>query len=962
MEIRNNNKIRLTGISLLLAIVMVAGTMGRYDNWAYSAAWQRVLVVNSATWLMTTIIGFFALYLGFQRNQLAAKSRQWSYYARIISFFSFFGCLSLLADLTLAGEVFSRLKLGRAFSFVFQISNPSFALFWLLLLAPWAAQILTRFAHRSYWIDLSYWVVGILLAALWLTRANGVHDVNYLYLPWLLGLFAAADWLPTWTTKRSFLVWGAFSLISLLSWSVGSVLWVKFGGQHLWLPYRVHPFAGLSSGMVLFTGIVWPQARKAHDLRLALLPSQVAIAAVVMGSLDAGISWDWWNHVWTLNSIFSAPLFTAMVELGLAVGLTALVILIVVGCYHQAYYAFKNHDYNSWWLPSTWCWLLIPLSFFLLQGSTNLFIFTRLVAPNKPLLFLANLLVLLGLYVLFAALTNRVYWTLGLYTIMMVIAIMANYEKSVARNEPIVPLDTQNIVILPELLKMIPVSTLILASGAIILMLVFIGWFQWRVGREGRISWWGRLLLAIFSVGQLAVWINLLPTDSVEWSPSNTAHVSSNPFLRYLGYRNLNIIVPATHYTNNGSLIGFLSMVKVTVMSQPKNYSAASMAKIRQRYQRLAKQLNEQRKQKLNQQTVIFVLSESLANPDRIPGVTLKQSALPYLDQVKSNSTSGLLDSLGYGGGTANIEFEALTSLSMANFAPTMTVPYSFLVPKMSFVPTILSSYTTKNAVHPYSALSYARNVAYKKMGFQQFYAQTSGTKVVKYQTHLENNPYVDDQASFKNVTYLLKKYHQPQFIQLATMQNHMPYLSTYYQKQWPMTTTLTPSSQASLQAYTTGIHYSDVALKTFLTTISHMKRHITVVFYGDHLPGIYNWATQNSAKLKKYDAVLHQSDYFIYSNFKTQKLTKTVASPNMLAPLMLAQTKSKVSPYYALLTQIVKTPAYERNRYMNSQGKYESAKHLTAKQKAILRDYQLVQYDLTAGKNYLTKSFYRMP
>ncbi|MQS97323.1 hypothetical protein [Companilactobacillus halodurans] len=70
---------------------------------------------------------------------------------------------------------------------------------------------------------------------------------------------------------------------------------------------------------------------------------------------------------------------------------------------------------------------------------------------------------------------------------------------------------------------------------------------------------------------------------------------------------------------------------------------------------------------------------------------------------------------------------------------------------------------------------------------------------------------------------------------------------------------------------------------------------------------------------------------------------------------------KQQVTPYYALLTKVQEDiPAMAKNSvgksenlYVNSKGKQVTYSELSKKQKQLLHDYKLVQYDLTAGKGY---------
>lgn len=85
---------------------------------------------------------------------------------------------------------------------------------------------------------------------------------------------------------------------------------------------------------------------------------------------------------------------------------------------------------------------------------------------------------------------------------------------------------------------------------------------------------------------------------------------------------------------------------------------------------------------------------------------------------------------------------------------------------------------------------------------------------------------------------------------------------------------------------------------------------------------------------------------------------------------MALEQTNSKVTAYQALLTKIYQElPAITINysgddgfELIDQNGKQVSEKKLTKKQKELLKDYQLIQYDMSAGKGYSleTKGFYK--
>ena len=61
--------------------------------------------------------------------------------------------------------------------------------------------------------------------------------------------------------------------------------------------------------------------------------------------------------------------------------------------------------------------------------------------------------------------------------------------------------------------------------------------------------------------------------------------------------------------------------------------------------------------------------------------------------------TSGQMQSDGYGGGTANMEFQTLTGLPFYNLSQTLSVLYTEVLPKIHDVPSISNAYSKQNKV-----------------------------------------------------------------------------------------------------------------------------------------------------------------------------------------------------------------------------------------------------------------------
>ncbi|NSN53402.1 sulfatase-like hydrolase/transferase, partial [Enterococcus faecalis] len=173
---------------------------------------------------------------------------------------------------------------------------------------------------------------------------------------------------------------------------------------------------------------------------------------------------------------------------------------------------------------------------------------------------------------------------------------------------------------------------------------------------------------------------------------------------------------------NTGFIGGFLYNLKVEAMDQPKGYSKEAISEITQKYQKLAEAKTVPSNEQPN---IVFVMSESFSNPDHLKGLSIIGNPLADYQQIADKTYSGQMLSQNYGGGTANIEFEALTSFSMELMNAQMTTPYTMMIPKMTELPSIVSllkeqKYQT-TAIHPYNTSMYKRKDVYKILGFDQF-------------------------------------------------------------------------------------------------------------------------------------------------------------------------------------------------------------------------------------------------
>lgn len=597
-------------------------------------------------------------------------------------------------------------------------------------------------------------------------------------------------------------------------------------------------------------------------------------------------------------------------------------------------------------------------------------------------------LALIYLAVIFV--TNRFWIATLVFGVALTAFGVANSIKVQLRNEPIIPADLTFISggDTGSIMSFVPKSSQTFVNGAI----TFVIWFAIIIfalfaldGRRRFIycSWRHpianikniignvfRILAAILSVVLLSTYVIGLGTPgsgTYKWAKDN-------------GYEPQLWNAIGDAQANNPATT-FLSLSKVKAMDKPDNYSQKTMESLAKKYAKEAQAINQTRPNKLTDNTVIMILSETFSDPTRVPGVSFTLDPIPNIRNVKNTTTSGLMLSPGYGGGTANIEYQALTGLNLANFNDSLIVPYQQLVPNQnnpySFNQIWMEKYgkNASTAVHPFQQSMYLRNINYRKFGFSYLY--TLDSKVpLEHTGCIDRSPYVSDSEAYQSILDLLDKQqdsNSSQFLQLVTMQNHLPYGDYYDNNEFldaNISEDLSDGERWNINTYTKGINWTDQETADFLNQLDQIDKPITVIFYGDHLPGIYDTADMD----KNNKTVLHETDYFIWSNSvstshdtKVNPITTAYTSSNYFMPLAAEHMNAKVSPYLAMLTELQQeVPAMSRMigtnggigqgkaTYLDHAGNNIKAAALSAKAKGLLKDYKLVQYDQTVGKNYL--------
>lgn len=614
-----------------------------------------------------------------------------------------------------------------------------------------------------------------------------------------------------------------------------------------------------------------------------------------------------------------------------------------------------------------------------LSSPTVGFGFVSKMWTDGNFVFVLNVILVALLYLMLLMLLNR-FWASSIVMLAagIIVAVIEHFKIEI-RYEAILPADlgflgsnTGN------MLTFAPAGahvTILIALAVFAVLLVPVLALRYVDGRKGRmiqtddrrLNLTSRLILLLLPILVFALYcMHVSTTDSL-----------ANKFSRALG-DTPSMWDSVYDAQRNGPLVAFTRQLNPKIMDEPSNYSEETMKKVAARYQKKAEMINTSRTNNLTDSTVVYVLSESFSDPSRVPGLKTSKDSMPSIRKIKAGTTSGLMLSSGYGGGTANLEYMGLSGLSMANFDSSLSSPYQQLVPSQHWTPTINQMWgapANSLGYHPYESSMYSRATNYKKFGFSHFYTLT-GPDVIKYQDKIDESPYVSDKSSYDSALEGIKSGKTNRFIQIITMQNHMPYHEWYENNDYTAeSTTGTPlgdDEQQSIETYQKGVEITDQATQEFLNELDALDKPVTVVFYGDHLPGIYSSASEDDNN----SLALHLTDYFIWSNKASgsqgnKASDAAYSSPNFFVAQAADHMNAKVSPYLAFLTEmhskiaameppvVNKIQGWDRipegqSIYLDQNGNPMSTDDFDKETKQLLADYKLIQYDITAGKNYL--------
>lgn len=566
--------------------------------------------------------------------------------------------------------------------------------------------------------------------------------------------------------------------------------------------------------------------------------------------------------------------------------------------------------------------------------------------------FILSFVVIYAIYILVYNLIGKIFLSMVLTSCTLIILCIVNYLKLIFRGDPLYPSDFTQIThmqsVIPMVMDYFSWSYIFVIIVSIVACIVA-GIYMRRYIQNVKIHLGIRALLVVGSIFVLYAYGNFANTFM-----NKVFQKSGVDFVLWNQNEN---------YASNGFVLGFISNLDTTVMEKPKNYSKENMLQIANdiKKQYSGNVGNQKKKEKPN---IIFVMSESFWDPTKVTNLSFSEDPVPNLHHYIENFPGGQTISPTFGGNTANVEFEALTSYSMSLLKPG-SIPYQQVITNKKEVPSIPTALKKEgyytSAIHSFGRTFFKRDDVYKVLGFDKFNAEDTMENVDI------DGDYISDLAMSKEIIAELEEQKQPTFIHAVTMQNHFPFTEGRFGENLIEISGLeNEESKGELETYTEGLRRSDEALQYLIEQLDNLDRPTLLVFFGDHLPSLgtnKSFYKENgyitNEKTPSERLAMAQTPLLMYANFDMPNDNLGLVSPIHFSNLIFDYAGLNKSLFYQFLSELYKEiPVLRDELKVDKNG--EVINDLTKKQKEMLEQYKMLQYDLLVGNQYSTDILFK--
>ena len=430
------------------------------------------------------------------------------------------------------------------------------------------------------------------------------------------------------------------------------------------------------------------------------------------------------------------------------------------------------------------------------------------------------------------------------------------------------------------------------------------------------------------------------------------------------------------YYRNNGVITGFMSNLQMLRIQAPAGYSEDEI-------QRLAQQIRDGEDPApryensyaaagdgaVKQPNIIYIMNESYWDVSRLPGVEYSEDISAHIHRLTQEAAYGRTYSPSFGGGTCDVEFEALTGYSK-EFLPLGCKPYQQHINREMFsLPNFLKDqgYQTA-AVHGYYKRFWNRDKAYPRLGLDQFVGLDDMQSPEKKRGYEWRGGLVTDDEMADQIIRLYEERDpaKPMFLHAVTMQNHTNYHPENYPDDERVRVLKAPEGMSqhtigALEDFATGVRDADRMLDRLTRYFAQQDEPVILVFWGDHYnpvgSGYEMYTSTGYASNNSNDPELHRMDLLIWSNYWDQPVQFGTVGAYEIAPLVMDLYGMEQPLFFRYLDQqldVYRSRTLGVTIQPDDTPVTQEVSQMSGEQQQWFRDHWMLQYDLMFGKEYL--------
>lgn len=295
-----------------------------------------------------------------------------------------------------------------------------------------------------------------------------------------------------------------------------------------------------------------------------------------------------------------------------------------------------------------------------------------------------------------------------------------------------------------------------------------------------------------------------------------------------------NIWHQVNQYASRGFLYSFIFDFNTNQIDRPENYDIGLIREMQIRYE------NYTQSDMTVRPHIVMILSEAFTDLPNSPFIDFDGfggNPIAFFNELHQQSVYGHIIVPGFGGGTADAEFDILLGINTRNFRG---VPFSNLLvtrPMGSIAASLRDLGYYNVAIHPGFGWFYNRNNVLPDIGFHRF------VDMSEFDYTRSKGSYISDEAAFERIIdeldlHISSDSDDPMFLFLITIQNHGPYVDKY-----PADTNFNnhvPMSDIDINAvsnYFYGLSDADNELQNLVNFMQNSDEPFVLVYFGDHFP-----------------------------------------------------------------------------------------------------------------------------